>query len=151
MELKLTRKPSVGDHTHGDLFVDGEWHCFTLEDVIREVPGRPVKEWKVWGSTAIPAGRYRVTLEYSQRFGPSTLTVHDVECFDGIRMHGGNTAEDTHGCPMVGTQRGENGISNCKPALEALKSRVRAAKEAGQEIWLTIVNPGTEQAHDLAA
>lgn len=151
MELNIARKPSVGDHTHGDLFVDGEWHCFTLEDTIREVPGKPVKDWKVWGSTAIPAGRYRVSLEFSQRFGPSTLTIHDVEGFDGIRMHGGNKAEDTHGCPLLGMNRGEAGISNCKPAIESLKSRVRAAKESGQELWITIANPGAEKADDLAA
>ena len=74
MKLTLMRQPSEAGATVGKLFIDGAFVCWTLEDEIREVEGRPVSEWKIKGATAIPAGQYRVTLEPSARFGPDTLT-----------------------------------------------------------------------------
>lgn len=138
--LTLQRLPSESDQTHGDLFVDGVWECFTLEDRVREIAGQPVEQWKVRGKTAIPAGRYRMTLAYSQRFGPSTLTIEGVPGFVGIRVHGGNTHEDTEGCPLLGRRRNTYRIYDCKPALEQVKSKVRAAKEQGHEVWIDILN-----------
>lgn len=132
MELLLQRKPSEGTWTHGDLFVDDVWKCFTLEDVVRER--------KIHGQTAIPAGRYRVTLENSPRFGRDTLTINNVPDFSGVRIHGGNTDKDTEGCPLVGTQRHESGISNCKPALDSLKGDVKRALTNGETVWLQIEN-----------
>lgn len=130
MELTLKRKPSGAVCTHGDLFVDGVWQCFTLEDVVRAV--------KIKGETAIPAGRYRVTLENSPRFGPGTLTINGVENFVGVRIHAGNTPADTEGCPLVGEVRGHTTISRSRAALEALKARVGAAIAAGEEVFLEI-------------
>jgi len=88
--------------TVGDLFVNGELECRTLEDPVRERLGVPVALWKVAGDTAIPKGRYRVTLEHSPNFGPDTLTIHEVPGFTDIRSHAGNTVGDTRGCPLVG-------------------------------------------------
>ena len=61
MNLRLVREPTIdGITTHGSLYVEGHWQCWTLEDAIREV--------KIHGQTAIPAGRYRVEITFSQRF-----------------------------------------------------------------------------------
>jgi hypothetical protein len=63
------------------------------EDEIREIPGRPVAEWKVHGKTAIPAGRYRITLEassvsvsamYLARESGSAIVGPNVELFAGV-------------------------------------------------------------------
>ena len=83
---------------------------FTLEDTVREITGKPVESWKVPGATAIPAGRYRVTLENSARFGAETLTLNDVPGFTSIRMHAGNTVVDTAGCPLLGMELDKHGI-----------------------------------------
>lgn len=132
MDLLLQRLPSDEHRTHGDLYVDGQWLCYTLEDVVREV--------KIKGKTAIPAGRYRVTLENSPRFGPNTLTVRDVPGFTGVRIHGGNTERDTEGCPLVGLERTDTGIRNSKPALDELKQEVAAAIQGAEQVWLEIKN-----------
>lgn len=132
MNLLLQRLHSDAHRTHGDLYVNGEWECFTLEDVVREE--------KIYGETAIPEGRYRITLEHSPRFGPGTLTVHDVPGFTGVRIHAGNTEGDTRGCPLVGQIRAEKSILRSKAALDALKSKVVAALMGDGEVWMEIRN-----------
>ena len=130
MNLLLQRLPSEEKRTHGDLYVDGQWFCYTLEDVVRPV--------KIHGETAIPAGVYPVTLEKSPRFGPNTISVHKVENFKHIRVHGGNHENNTEGCPLVGMERTDTGIRNCKPALDELKQEIGAALQAGEQVWLEI-------------
>lgn len=132
MILRLQRLPSDANRTHGDLSVDGEWECYTLEDVVRPD--------KIKGRTAIPEGTYSVTMEHSPRFGPDTLTVNDVPNFTGVRIHAGNTEHDTEGCPLVGQLRLETGIGRSKAALDALKPKVKAALDEGDEVWLEILN-----------
>lgn len=95
-KLLLQRKWCVKDATIGELFLDGQWECYVLEDVIR-----PIGQ-KVAGATAIPAGTYRVITDWSPRFQKNMLHVLDVPGFEGIRIHPGNTAKDTEGCLLVG-------------------------------------------------
>ncbi len=143
MKLTLNRRPSVGGATIGELLEDGARLCFTLEDEIREIPGSPVGNWKIKGATAIPAGEYRVTLEDSPRFGPGTLTINNVPGFVGVRMHGGNTAEDTEGCPLLGLRVTATTIEGgtSRPAVALVQQRVRAALASGEQVWIDINNP----------
>jgi hypothetical protein len=149
MELLLQRWRRPGA-TPGDLQVDGAFECYTLEDPIRERPGVPVAEWKLHGRSAIPAGRYRITLEHSPRFGPNTLTVNGVPGFAGVRIHAGNDVDDTEGCPLVGDglEAGDTRIrgGTSRPALNRLKAKVRQAiRDRGEEVWLEIRNPEVEE------
>lgn len=142
IELKLQRLTGFGQpRTFGEMLdADGVRLVHTLEDEVREVAGEPVSKWKVKAQTAIPAGRYRVIREDSNRFGKGTLTLLDVEGFIAIRMHGGNTESDTEGCPLLGMNKSASGISNCAPAVQKIKDIVAAADKANEEVWLTIVN-----------
>lgn len=79
----------------GDLFIDGEFFCHTLED--EKCPDGV----KVKHKTAIPVGKYKVILTVSNRFKRLMPLLIDVPMFSGIRMHGGNTSRDTSGCPLV--------------------------------------------------
>ncbi len=144
MQIQILREPSVNGCTFGQLSIDGVPVCLTLEDEIREVEGEPVDLWKVKGETAIPSGLYRVTMEYSPKFGMDTITINDVPGFSDIRIHGGTTAEDTKGCPLVGDRidREHGTISGAKwrAVLVDLKARVRQGLAAGP-VWISIVNP----------
>ncbi len=141
--LVVNRRPSVGGATLGEMLEDGVRLCYTLEDEIREVVGRPVSDWKVPHCTAIPSGRYPVVLQDSPRFGPDTLTVLDVPGFSYIRMHAGNTHEDTEGCLLLGLRAGaaslEGGTS--RPAVALVKARVQSALKAGRLVYLELNNP----------
>lgn len=141
--LVVNRRPSLGGSTVGELLEDDARLCYTLEDEIREVYGQPVSAWKVHGVTAIPSGRYPLVLQDSPKFGPETLTLLDVPGFSYIRMHAGNTSEDTEGCLLLGLRAGaaslEGGTS--RPAVALVQGRVREALKAGRLCFVDINNP----------
>lgn len=93
------------DTTIGRVFVNGLDHCYSLEDKVREVPGIPVEEWKVTGSTAIPRGDYKAILSFSNHFQREMVEILGVPGFLGIRIHGGNDASDTEGCIIMARNR----------------------------------------------
>ncbi len=138
MELLLTREPSSAKCTLGELTLDGLHLCWTLEDIVREVPGVQVEDWKVFGETAIGVGRYPVTLETSGRFGPNTMTVGNVRGFSYIRIHPGNTRDQTDGCLLLGEGKGVDSITNSRAAVEKVKGIVKAAIDGGESVYITI-------------
>jgi hypothetical protein len=147
-KFTLQRTHTIGPATFGKLYADGVFVCYTLEDEIREQPGRPVNEWKIKTATAIPstlhAGKpYPLTMELSNRFGPDTLTVRDVPGFVGVRMHAGNTPADTEGCPLLGMAINDVGIvgGTSRPAVQAVKALVQAAIKGGSACTLEVTNP----------
>lgn len=142
MELILQRLPSYRQTTLGYLFHNGDLECRTLEDQDREVPGRPVKEWKVKGETAIPAGRYRLALVDSPKFGPDTITLLDVPGFEYVRIHSGEDKDDTDGCIIVGDQVSEDGShihgGKARGVLAKLKEKVVPVLKQGGQAFITI-------------
>ncbi len=145
MEIVLQRlKDQFPTRTPGELRVNGVFFCYTVEDEVREDQARPVAAWKVPGATAIPAGRYLLTLEDSPRFGPGTITVNRVEGFSGVRIHGGNDEGDTEGCPLVGYElTGEGTITagQSKAAVANLKRNIREAIARGERVFIDVRNP----------
>ncbi len=144
MELRLERRPSTAGGTLGRLWVA---ECVTLEDVVREGP-------KMADETAIPEGRYRVTITMSQRFGRMMPLINDVPGFTGIRIHSGTTADDTSGCVLVGQTERDGKIYGSRLALQALQSKIGTALANGDEVWLEVVNaelPAGEPLSELNA
>ncbi len=139
MKLTLTRKPSFLTCTLGRLQVNGYDECFTLEDVVRQVPGVPVSEWKVKGSTAIPVGTYDVELTFSNRFQRILPLLIGVEGFEGIRIHCGNTDADTEGCILVGSSEGLEMIYGSRPAFSRLYPQMQEAVARGERITIEII------------
>ena len=132
LKLLLVREIKNDKQTHGRLFkVDKdnkrEFICYTLEDKERLV--------KVKGQTAIPTGKYTVIVTMSPRFKKELPLILNVPNFSGVRFHGGNTENDSEGCPLLGMVRHSNAISNCAPAVALVTKMIKEAKEA----QLTIV------------
>ena len=144
MKLTLKRTRGTPVVTLGSLYVDGVFECFTLEDTVRvDDPLTPVDEGKkVMGMTAIPAGTYKVIINESPRFKKNLMRLLDVPGFTGILIHGGNTAEDTHGCILVGNSilGGTIKAGTSTPALKALQAKVQKALDAGDQVTITIIN-----------
>ena len=108
----------------------GDFSCFTLEDRVR-APGVKVQD-----KTAIPAGRYRVVVDFSQRFQRRMPLLLDVPMFTGIRIHSGNTAEDTRGCILVGEWRASDWVADSRKAFLRLFPLIDAA----DELWIAIAD-----------
>ena len=130
MELRLIREISTEISTHGVLFIDSRYECFTLEDVVRPE--------KIAGETAIPAGRYQITITQSPRFRRPLPLLHDVPEFRGIRIHPGNTAVHTAGCLLVGQGRATNRVTRSRKAMEALQPKLAKALADGDRVWIRI-------------
>ena len=132
MKLLLERSWCGPSCTIGSLFVDGHFESFTLEDVVR-----PAGD-KVYGKTAIPAGSYNVVITPSNRFKRDLPLVEGVPNFEGIRIHPGNTAEDTEGCILVGRTKGSTWVGESKAAFSALFQKIKEAIDAGDRVTLEV-------------
>lgn len=108
----LTRTDSRAKALFGQLRLGSEIIAVTLEDP----PGE--------GKGPIPPGTYMVVLTYSRRFQALLPELIAVPGFTGIRIHAGNTKEDTEGCILVGRyQSGEAEIAESRLALGVLLTR----------------------------
>ena len=128
-EMMLRRRWYSDRSTIGVLTL-GEFSCFTLEDRVRE-PGVKVQD-----KTAIPAGRYRVVVDFSQRFQRRMPLLLDVPMFTGIRIHSGNTAEDTRGCVLVGEWRAPDWVGDSRRAFADLFFLINTA----DELWIAVTD-----------
>ena len=120
MNILVKRLHKTNKSTIGEMFIDGIFECYTLEDVER-------KE-KVYGETAIDKGSYKVIINKSNRFKVDMPLLLNVPKFEGIRIHAGNKAADTHGCILVGTTRSLDFIGNSKKAYNKLFAKMKLAK-----------------------
>ena len=99
MKIDVIRKWKKKEYTIGQMYINGQYFCDTIEDVVRE------GQKKIYGKTAIPEGTYKVIMNYSSKFKRVLPLLLSVPSFTGIRIHRGNTAEDTNGCILVGKNR----------------------------------------------
>ena len=104
MNLFLQRIAQTPEYTIGRLYIDEKFFCHTLEDAVREE--------KIAGKTAIPAGTYQVIVNRSSKFKRDLPLLLDVPDFEGIRIHRGNTAKDTSGCILVGENKVKGKVIN---------------------------------------
>jgi len=126
----LLRRRWYSDRSTIGVLTLGEFSCFTLEDRVRE-PGVKVQD-----KTAIPAGRYRVVVDFSQRFQRRMPLLLDVPMFTGIRIHSGNTAEDTRGCVLVGEWRAPDWVGDSRRAFADLFFLINTA----DELWIAVTD-----------
>lgn len=130
MKIEVTRNPSDDKCTQGVMTVDGVYECFTLEDVVREE--------KIFGETAIPAGTYKVIVSFSNHFKRDLPLLVGVPNFEGVRIHPGNTAANTEGCILVGQTKGLDFIGSSKLAFDPLYAKILSAWTRHEDIWITI-------------
>ena len=136
MTLVLARADCTSERTIGGLFVDGRFRFYTLEDAVRSGE-------KIPGQTAIPAGHYRVSLTFSQRFQRMLPLLEDVPNFTGIRIHAGNTDQDTAGCILIGWDRQADALVESRAALDALMAKLHGVADIAIEILQPEQKEGT--------
>ena len=119
MKLVLKRTAKRPTYTIGNLYIDGEFLCNTLEDADRGLRQNmhlsEIQRIKVMHETAIPTGTYKVIVNMSPRFGRLLPRLLDVPGFEGILIHRGNTDKDTSGCILVGENKAVGKVINSTP------------------------------------
>ncbi|WP_321403931.1 DUF5675 family protein [Maridesulfovibrio sp.] len=96
-KVQLVRVENGEEATLGVLLVDGKAVCWTLEEPWRN---------NMMKVSCIPAGLYPLELEYSPSKGRNLWTIKDVPGRLYVRIHIGNTVDDTEGCPLTGSKPG---------------------------------------------
>ena len=143
LELLAIRYEYSAQATISDWFVNGNRVCYGLEDTVRP------RGIKVPKHTAIPAGTYKVGIRYSPRFKREMPIIYTED--DGVtiikegvsfkyaQIHGGNTHENTEGCPLVAYKR-VNDHTIQGTAEKEITQLVKDALDQGEEVTLKIVN-----------
>jgi len=132
INLLLIRDTFSENSVIGELFLDGERMCDTLEnpwlDNQRNISCIPKGEYKV----RIRLPRESATRDYVH------LLVEDVENRSYILFHRGNTAKDTRGCILVGLGSQQDFVSNSVLAMDLLIKEI--VNLGGENINLIIKN-----------
>ena len=152
MELKLKRIALQDTYTIGKLYVNDTYFCDTIEDKVRDLNKdgdlNDVGEGKIPSLTAIPYGKYEITLKvqspkYSLKSnynwcGGYLPRLIDVPHFDGILIHSGNTAEDSSGCILVGENKVKGKVINSMDTLKKLYPILKEVSDRNEKIWIKI-------------
>lgn len=142
LSFELRRIFFSEEYTIGKLYINGIYFCDTIEDKVRDLNEDgdldDLGETKVWGKTAIPYGTYKFIMSFSQRFQRVLPRLLNVKGFDGILIHSGNTAIDTHGCILVGVNSVKGKVLQSKITMDKLLLILNNSKQKQWEI--SVVN-----------
>ena len=135
--IDLNRIYKTDKFTIGKLYINNKYFCDTIEDKVRLLNSY---EDKVYGETAIPIGRYKVILSYSNHFKRKLPEILNVDFFKGIRIHEGNTEKDSSGCIIVGEckNKEEGYVYNSKNTMKKLMEILEPAYNNNEEIIINV-------------
>ena len=156
MELTLKRIALRSEYTIGKLYVDGEYVCDTIEDTVRDLDkdGKFANgEVKIPGKTAIPYGRYEVTMKvkspkysnftkysWAKKYDGYLPRLLNVPHFDGVLIHVGNSALDSEACVLVGENKVVGKVINSVNTFRRLMDDYLVpAKKRNEKIAITII------------
>lgn len=113
--MKLVRRWLTTVSTGGELRLDDKVLCYTLE--------RPVGLNRP-NLDAIPYGAYSVVLAWSPHFGMFLPKLLNVPGRTNILLHKGNTAEDTEGCILLGSDLVPNRLLGSATAFNSVMPKL---------------------------
>ena len=142
MKVKVRRRYLGPEYTIGSLYIDERYICDTIEDKVRDFnkdgdlndPG----EQKVYGRTAIPYGTYAMDLNMSPKFTRLLPLIMNVPHFTGIRIHRGNSAEDSAGCILPGENKIKGRVIHSTEYEVLIVKEMMKAIRYGRTISITI-------------
>ena len=106
MRVTLKRIAFKDKYTIGKVYINNKYFCDSIEDKDRGLYDWQsedyIKEVKVKHQTAIPYGIYKLLWSYSPKYRRMMPEISGVKGFSGIRIHSGNTEEDSSGCILLG-------------------------------------------------
>ena len=118
VNLLVIRETFTDKSTIGNLYLNGEWLCDTLElpylDNQRSI-------------SCIPEGQYKARLRTARESATRNylhLLVEDVRDRSYILVHIGNFPKDTRGCILVGIGREQDRVKNSTLAMDLLMKEI---------------------------
>lgn len=152
MKIILKRTAKKDAYTIGNLFVNREFVCNTLEDKDRGLTSQmsleEIKAKKVYGETAIPTGVYKLNMNtVSPKFKDRSWAIpykgilprlENVKGFEGVLIHVGNKPQETLGCILVGENKVKGQVINSTASFNKLMKLLLQANIDGEDIELTV-------------
>lgn len=151
MELLLKRIAKKPKYTIGKLYIDDKYFCDTIEDTDRgltdKMSSMEIKRKKVMHETAIPTGRYLLTLnvispkfskkDFYQKYANKGRVprILNIKGFDGILIHCGKDQNSSSGCVIVGENKVVGKVINTEETFKNLYKILQTAKD---KIYITI-------------
>ena len=132
VNLLILRDTFTDESTIGELFLNGERFCDTLE-----LPYRDNQR----SISCIPIGQYKVRLRTAKESATRNylhLLVKDVKNRDFILIHRGNKSSHSKGCILVGMTSKHNFVGNSTLAMDLLMKEI--INLGGENINLIIKN-----------
>ena len=132
INLLILRDTFTSESTLGELFINGERFCDTLE-----LPYRDNQR----SVSCIPIGEYKVRMRYPRESATREylhLLIQEVKDRQFILFHRGNSAKDTRGCVLVGQSRKQDFVGNSTLAMDLLLKEI--INLGGKNINLIIKN-----------
>lgn len=152
MKLTIKRTITRNNYTLGELYIDGQFFCSTLEDkdrgLTQSMSVEQIKSIKVPGETAIPKGTYKVTLDIvSPKFSKYPFYMEvcegklprliDVKGYEGVLIHVANGIKRDallQGCIGIGNLSSEEYLMNGKQVFTEFYNRIK-----GNDVELEIL------------
>ena len=142
MEIKVNRIARKDGYTVGRMSLNNKYFCDTLEDTGRGLADtmqvNEILAKKVKAQTAIPTGKYDVILTFSPKFKRVLPLLLNVKCYEGVRIHAGNSAEDTEGCLLVGENKAKGQVLNSRATFERLMAILLECEKRKEKVTITI-------------
>ena len=156
MELILKRIALRSEYPIGKLYVDGEYVADTIEDTVRDLDkdGKFANgEVKIPGKTAIPYGRYEITMKvkspkysnfskysWAKKYDGYLPRLLNVSNFEGVLLHPGNTSSESAGCILTGENKVVGKVINSVNTFRRLMDEYLVpAKKRNENIVITII------------
>lgn len=143
MRITLKRIFVGENYTIGNIYINDHYFCNSIEDTVRNISSycpNTIKgincncKNKIYGHTAIPYGKYKITMKYSPKFKKVLPYLHDVPHFLGILIHSGNDEKDSAGCIIVGNNTIKGKVLESRKTLEKLIEIIKNEKDITIEI-----------------
>lgn len=143
LHLTLIRKYRKETYTIGQLYENGAFLCNTIEDKDRglnnNMSASAILKIKKANETAIPTGTYKLVVSESPKFKRELIEIVGVPGFVGVRVHRGNTAQDSAGCVIPGINSEKGKVTDSTKYEEILTKKVKTAIAKNEECYLTII------------
>ena len=138
MIITFKRTQYTKASTVSELLVDNKQIGWGLEDVVR-----PASSKKIWGQTAIPAGRYQCVITWSPKFQRKMPLLLGVPGYEGVRVHWGNDATASEGCLLVGSgynMKHPDWISESRKMFDKLYPLIESVTKTGRIVWVDVTD-----------
>ena len=124
MQIDIKRQPPISNAVFGELSLDGQYYCDTLERL----------------EVILEAGTYEIIITFSPRFQRPLPLLLKVPNRTDIRIHSGNWPLDSEGCILVGmdTAPDSHMILQSRLALDPLVAKIQAALDASESVTLSV-------------